>query len=194
MEGAHTVVLGEVVTSARPMPVTKDQSATAVGEIGAADIPAHGYISKPGRTVQIEDTPKNRQNFLRPLDLVLIVKGSVGKVGIVSPDVPPPGPDGWVAGQSAIILRVTDDLMDPRALALQLRSPFGQQLLKQIVSGATIPLIQIRELMRLSVLLPDRDSSAAAGAALEKEDRLQQQIGELQKKLTEVTADLWPVG
>jgi hypothetical protein len=83
--------------------------------------------------------------------------------------------------------------VDPRALALQLRSQFGQQLIGQIVSGATIPFIQIRELMRLSVLVPDKQTSAAAAQALAKEGEVQQQIEALKKQLEEVTADLWPV-
>jgi hypothetical protein len=35
---------------------------------------------------------ENADRFLRPYDIVLIIKGSVGKVGIVPSDVPEPGP------------------------------------------------------------------------------------------------------
>jgi hypothetical protein len=89
---------------------------------------------------------------------IVIVKGSVGKIGIVPPNVPEPGPGAWVAGQSAIVLRQRDNPqveIDPRVLLVQLRSPIGQELLTGIVSGASIPLIQLRELMRLPVPLPD---------------------------------------
>jgi type I restriction enzyme M protein len=57
---------------------------------------------------------ENADQFLRPYDIVLIIKGSVGKVGIVTTDVPEPQvPGGWVAGQSAIVLRAKQDVFDP---------------------------------------------------------------------------------
>ena len=52
---------------------------------------------------------ENADQFLRPDVIVLIIKGSVGKVGIVPTDVPESDPGGWVAGQSAIVLRANAD-------------------------------------------------------------------------------------
>lgn len=193
LAGLPKVCLGDVVDTIRPIATSKDGAGEEVGEIGAADLPPHGYISSPSRTVRVEITDKNQRNFLLPLDIVLVVKGSAGKVGIVPENVPPPGPGGWVAGQSAIVLRPSNDRVDPRALALQLRSALGQKLLAQLVKGATIPLIQLRELMQLAVLLPDRETTAAAVAALEMEEELQKQVEALQAKLSVVAADLWPV-
>lgn len=183
--------LGELVSTVRPPQTLKTGEGIEVGEIGAADIPSHGFIRGPGRRVIVENSGKNEQNFLRPFDIVLILKGSVGKVGIVPNDVPPPGPDGWVAGQSAIILRVVSPSIDPRALALQLRSDFGQQLLRQLVKGATIPLIQVRELLSLEVLVSDMELSDRACAALEREAALQQQIEAIKGELEHVAADVW---
>lgn len=192
LDASATIELGAVVTTVRPLPLVKEGPGVDVGEIGAADLPAYGYVCGPGRSVKVDPSEKNGRSFLRPLDIVLIVKGSVGKVGIVPPDVPPPGPGGWVAGQSAIVLRAEPTRVDPRALALQLRSKFGQSLLAQIVSGATIPLIQIRELMRLSILVPSLETASAAAEALEKERDLQQQAEAIQKQLPHVAAALWP--
>jgi type I restriction enzyme M protein len=163
-------------------------------EIGAAELPPLGYIRTAGRTVWVapQVAEKNAEQFLRPLDIVLIIKGSVGKVGIVPHYVPPPGPGGWVAGQSAIVLRVTpSSTVDPRTLALQLRSPFGQELLKGIVSGATIPLIQLRELTRLPVLVPDLETARRAGEALEEESRIQGEIDRLREAQAEAARDMW---
>lgn len=157
MEKAQTVSLGDVITTVRPMPTTAEkENALEALEVGASELPPLGYISTPARTVSIarQVAAKNAEQFLRPLDVVLIIKDSVGKVGIVPQHVPPPGPGGWVAGQSAIVLRAKTSTIDPRALALQLRSPLGQELLSGIVSGATIPLIPLRELTRMQILFP----------------------------------------
>lgn len=195
LEHAPKVALGELVTTVRPMKtVSGDQEGINALEVGAADLPAYGYISDPSRTLKVSPgaSPKIMQQFLRPLDILLIVKGSVGKVGIVPPDVPPPGPGGWVAGGSAIILRVTArDRVAPCALFMQLRSPIGQELLNGIVSGATIPLIQLKELARLPVLLPDLRTAERAVDAFEHEIVLQGEIERLQKQQAELSAHLW---
>lgn len=192
---SRTVVLKSLVSTVRPMPVTsQDDDSIGVWEIGAADLPPYGYISTPGRALKVEPfaLTKHAKQFLRPLDIVLIVKGSVGKVGIVPHDVPPPGADGWVAGQSAIVLRAdATDPIDPRALFLQLRSELGRELLSGIVSGATIQLIQLRELERLEILLPDAAICQQAIEILEKEARLQKEINHLRQEQSLLASDLW---
>jgi type I restriction enzyme M protein len=152
--------------------------------VGAADLPPYGYITKPGRGTEIDSYTSgiNEDQYLRSHDIVLIVKGSVGKVGIVSSDAPGPGSGGWLAGQSAIILRANDNAaVDTRALALLLRSEFGQSLLNRIVSGATIPLIQLRELLELPIVLPLLEEQRRAAEALDREMEIQQEIERLQQ-------------
>ena len=195
VSAARTVSLGELVRTIRPMN-TKAGKGTPIEvyEIGAADLPAYGYIREPGRTVQLDSlvSATNEDQFLRANDIVLIVKGSVGKVAIVPEDAPGPGPGGWIAGQSAIVLRVKENArVDAKAIALQLRSEVGQSLLKNIVSGATIPLIQLRELMAMPILLPSMEEQRRAAQVLEEEARIQRQIDELRERQSKIAAGLW---
>lgn len=195
MEDAKTIALGELVTTIRPMKtVSGEEDTLEAWEVGAADLPAYGYISTPSRVVRVGGhlSPKVRQQFLQPYDIVLIVKGSVGKVGIVPPDVPQGGEGGWVAGGSAIVLRMADrERLDPRTLFLELRSPLGQELLSSIVAGATIPLIQLKELNRLALPVPDAETAQRAAEAFEQEIALQQEINQLQEKQAALSSDLW---
>src|SRR6202035_3571025 len=88
MKSARTVGLGEVTKTIRPMPTaTENEDTMEVLEIGVSELPPRGYIDTPGRTVSItrETAEKNAEQFLRPLDIVLIIKGSVGKIGIIPP-------------------------------------------------------------------------------------------------------------
>jgi type I restriction enzyme M protein len=192
---SKTVELDEIMDTIRPMPMSPDEeNFIDVQEVGAADLPPRGYITKPGRHIKVDASvaAKSARQFLRPFDIVLIVKGSVGKLGIVPQDVPPPGPGGWVAGQSAIVLRTrSDSPIEPRALAMQLRSPIGQELLDGIVSGATIHLIQLRELAHLPVMVPSREVANRAIAALDEEASLQREIDDLRWKQAQVAAELW---
>lgn len=195
LANAKIVVLGDLITTVRPMPTTSiDEDYIEAWEIGAADLPSFGYINVPGRLVKIESqvASKNDYQFLRPHDIILIIKGSVGKVGIVPENAPPSGSGGWVAGQSAIVLRTVREAgIDPRLLALQLRSPFGKELLNGIVSGAVIQLIQLKELIHLPILVPDIETSRYALEALEREADLQQQIDRLRQEQAQVASDIW---
>jgi len=186
--------LKEVVKTVRPLiSVLNKTEGIQAYEIGAADLPTFGYITHPGRAVIIDpkSAKKGMDQFLRPLDIVLIVKGSVGKVGIVPESVPAPGEGGWVAGQSAIVLRCRGDAIDPRAIAVQMRSELGQAVLKLARTGATIPMIPLKMLMELPIFVPDRLTAEKAKAALDIETELQGQIETLRKTQANAAKDLW---
>lgn len=190
-----TVDLGSLVSTVRPMPTVQDsQNYVEAFEVGATDLPKYGYIKTTGRSVKIdpEIAKKNKHQFLKPLDIVLIVKGSVGKVGVVSTNIPDQLSTGWVAGQSATILRVDDQSkIDPRVLAIYLRSALGQELLKTIVSGATIQLIQLRELLRLQIALPSIEEQSIIANALEEESAIQDEIDTLVNKQAKLAERFW---
>ena len=190
-----TVDLGSLVSTVRPMPTVQDsQNHVEAFEVGATDLPKYGYIKTTGRSVKIdaEIAKKNKHQFLKPLDIVLIVKGSVGKVGIVATNISEQLSTGWVAGQSATILRVDDQSkINPRALASYLRSELGQELLKTIVSGATIQLIQLRELLRLQIAIPSIEEQSIIANALDEESAIQDEIDALVNKQAKLAEKFW---
>ena len=195
----ETQDLEEVVEVLSPIP-HKDRTADSpcgihVFEIGAADLPPVGYIRSPGKVVNIRLSTRRSGNaeeaFLRPYDIVLVVKGSTGKVGVVPAHVPPPGPGGWIAGQSAVVLRSRRNEADVRGLGLWLRSDFGQQLLDSIKSGATIPMVSIAELRRLKVISMSEIWSQLAAGVLDEEENLQDQIDALRYQQEGIAEDLW---
>ena len=62
----------------------------------------------------------SHKQFLRPNDIVLMTKGNAGRVGIVGSEVPKPGIGGWIAGQSAVVLRVkSGNPIDAKGLFMQ---------------------------------------------------------------------------
>lgn len=194
-----TVSLDEIALFIQPVP-NKDRgsdepTAISVYEIGAADIPTTGYIRKPDRPISIQLSSRRsgdpKDVFLRPYDLLLIIKGSVGKVGVVPSNVPPPGSDGWIAGQSAIVLRSKSPNQDLRGLALWLRSPMGRSILESVRSGAAIQMLSINELRRLAVIAGLEEWNAMAVEVLEREEELQHQIEILQDEQASIAKDLW---
>ena len=207
LASARTIPLEDFVTLVRPAALSGDREPPSDGgltvkeieaeynlppafEVGAADLPEFGYITKPGRQVKVDPSARSADQYLRPYDIVLIVKGSVGKVGIVPAVLPDRG--RWVAGQSAIVLRVQPfSRIDPRALFAQLRSPLGQEMLSGIVSGATIQLIQLKELRKLAVIAADGDTADLAICALDEEALFEEQIQALRQQQAELKNTVW---
>ena len=193
LSSLSTIQLGDIVRTVRAIPPGfKQEKPLAAMEIGAIDLPQFGYIEAKGKTISIDSNLAKRYEdcFLRPLDIILIIKGSVGKIGLVPFDVPAPGNGGWVAGQSAIVLRVNPEYC-AQSLFVQLRSPMGQALLQGIVSGATIKLIQLRELMKLEIVKSTPEQDAKSRKTVDAEDGLEKKIKEIRKEQEELSRNIW---
>ena len=195
LSGLRKIQLGDIARTVRAIPLGSIESKPiAVMEIGAADLSQFGYIAPKGKTISVDENLAKRYEdcFLRPLDIVLIVKGSVGKIGIVPLDVPGPGNGGWAAGQSAIVLRVHPEHC-AQSLFVQLRSPMGQELLAGIVSGATIKLIQLRELMKLEVVESSADQDAKSREIIDSEERMEKQIQKIRVEQEMLSKNIWKI-
>ena len=187
--------LDDVVTLVRPMNTLSDsdeEQGIVAYEIGAANMPEYGCINTHGREVTISSdaVKKNQHQFLKSGDIVLIIKGSVGKLGIVG-NAPPAGEGGWVAGQSFIVLRLNTSSIDARWLFVFLRSEIGQALISKLVSGATISLLKLNDLPKLEIPVSDRESQQQIIADFDQEVELQSQIDEIHKKQTELAKKYW---
>jgi type I restriction enzyme M protein len=185
--------LDDIATLVKPVANITNDNGTSIYEVGASDIPDYGYIHTARKQMRIElKADKMRDQFLRPNDIVLIIKGTLGKIGIISDDVPPPGENGWIAGQSAAVIRVEKSSdIDPCALFMLLRSELGKELVKTLASGSAIPFVQLRELKQLAIPIPTPQDSINAITALTEEEALQHQINELQRLQALLSANCW---
>jgi type I restriction enzyme M protein len=156
-----TKTLAEVANIVSPLSNThiRNNSSNKIKakEITIDDFPDYGYLSPPIKEV---DTISYKQNehFLRPYDIVIVTKGSVGKVSITPPNVPPIGEGGWVVNQSYFILRAGQEIT-AISLYMYLISEVGQTAISRLVSKATRPLIRLGELKELPILLPTTQES-----------------------------------
>lgn len=186
--------LEALVEFIRPVPVIPSGSETEAGvevlEVGAGDLIEHDYIRQPTKTVRLATL----KNTLQPLDILISVKGSVGKVGLVSPSITEP----WVAGQTCLALRLKDASWDrgqhsPRSLFLFLRSPLGKACLQRIVSGAAVPLIQLRELRKLPVVMPTAEQAQTADLIFQEVVDIQREIDALRARQENLAGECWPL-
>lgn len=185
--------LDEIATLIKPVANVLAEKGMAVYEVGASDLPDYGYIHTASKQILIEPRAgKMRDQFLRAGDIVLIIKGSLGKVGIVGAAAPAPGENGWIAGQSAVVIRLEKSgAVDPIALFMLLRSEFGKGLVRTLASGSAITFVQLRELKQLAIPVPSRDESDKAIAALVGEEELQHQIKALQQRQASLATHCW---
>ena len=159
-------------------------------EVGAQDIQNSGYLDTPQKNTEVSGSPKNETQFLRPLDIVMVIKGSVGKVSIAPTDTPPPGPGGWVVGQTIAVIR-NEGGIDPRALVVFLRSDLGQELIRRLVAGAVIPFIQTRELRQLKIPVLNTEQEHQAIAVLERQQGVNREMLRLKKELESIQVSAW---
>lgn len=185
--------LEDIATLVKPSANITVENGIEISEVGASDLPDYGYIRTATKQIVVDQKAgKNESQFLCPNDIVLIIKGTLGKVGIVPPDVPKSGAGGWIAGQSSAVIRVDKSSgIDPRALFMLLRSELGKELVKALASGSAIPFVQLRELKQLSIPIPSVEESIKASNAFMEEDALQHQINELLRLQALLSANCW---
>ena len=176
--------LEKIADVIRPLPASEPANPIDAWEIGAAELTSSGYLDKPSRAVKVQNIDKRDiDQFVRPLDVILAIKGSVGKVAIAPPDTPPPGPGGWVIGQSMIILRSNSPTVSPYALVVFLRSDVGQELLGEITTGATIRFLQVKEIRRLMIPAPSPSENGQINSLFNKQVELIELIKKMQAEV-----------
>ena len=187
-------MLAELVTVLRPLPTSGDEGTVPVMEVGPADFPEFGYALIPGREIRITEAAlaKGQRQFLRPLDIAITIKGSVGKIAIFPPEIDAGESTGWVAGQSCLVLRVDDEgIIDPRVLFSFLKSEIGQAQLRQIVSGASVPLIQLRELEKIRIPIPERIEQARTIETFEKIVEIERSVASSRDEQHKLSNAIW---
>jgi len=167
-------------------------SGVPIREIQAADVPDYGATLSASKESLFDlNSPRAEAYFLRPHDVLLAIKGSVGKVGIVS-EVPEAGEGGWLAGQSFVVLRAKENTnYSPVALLLFLRSALGQTLLKSQVVGASMPTLQLASIKDLSIPQLGQDELNTITSVFQKEIEIQREIHALYEQQARLSADIW---
>lgn len=184
--------LSELFEVIRPRQHATAASGSSVFEVQAQDIPAYGYIRSASKEALFDlGSAKASTHFIRPDDILMTFKGTIGKAGIVQ-DVPDSKEGGWIAGQSLTILRSKrPEIYPPKALLICLRSDMGQALLKHIVVGATIPSIQLSTLKELAIPVPSAEEMNRMVQAFEQEAQIEDEIQQLRARQAAIAADLW---
>lgn len=193
LEEAETVSLDSIVRFERGLSVKPDEGDYTVLEVGASELNDIGDISTPTKEAYISESEraKNQTGFLQPNDIIFILKGSAGKLGIVPEDVPTTGDKCWMVNRSAIVIRTTSDKVNPKVLYAYLKSDIGQTQISRLIKGATIPNISLKELKQIPVIVPSLKEQEQAIACIDKSREIQQAIQKLLSEQYKRQAELW---
>lgn len=115
------IALGDLVDLVVRAPVTsKDATAVEVQEIGIADLDRWGELRGPFVKSTTVQAKKLAECSLQPEDIIISIKGTIGKVGLVGLGANKSSP--VVCGQSVIAIRPKKNEVGASALYLYLRS------------------------------------------------------------------------
>lgn len=184
----------EMVIRPPARPVGRDESQAS--EINITDLNEWGYVNKSSKTVQVRET-KLQASRLRDDDVILSIKGSMGKVGIFHAPKNSLDDVTHVVSQSCIALRLSPEgkqKINPISLYMYLRSPIGKAALESLNVGAAIPHIQPAALLeQLEVPLLPMVQQEELEITFKNLMELQQEIRETQQKLEAIASTYWQI-
>jgi type I restriction enzyme M protein len=201
LHSSATVVLEEIAEIYRPQALAggadglaaRDTPELPVWEVAVSDLDEVGAVGQPRKRVTLSsfDLAKAKKAQLQVGDVLLVTKGSVGKVGLV---VDVPDDAVWVANQSFAILRLRkhSPIIDPRVLFRFLDSQMGQGIFQRLRVGATIPSIQMADVRNLAILLPSEVEQRKVADEVEHLFALQAQVAQLRSEVMRMQRSIWP--
>jgi hypothetical protein len=190
-------LLIEVADLIRPVSLSaSDDGEYSLSEAAPGDVTAQGFVGQPGRTFMVDRATYNKavNQQLRPGDLVVAIKGSVGTVGIV-PDAAPTGDENaiWTVGQSMMIVRPKKrGGISHLVLYEYLSNSTVQKFIHSIAGGTAIPTLAMKDLKEFRIPVPDQTIVDHVETAFADRSAIFEEISLLEKKIDEMRGQAWP--
>ncbi|GGW24839.1 hypothetical protein GCM10011452_10300 [Gemmobacter lanyuensis] len=197
LRNSEAVELPDLVEMIRPINLQKSEEAEyTIFEASPGDVGVRGYLDKPGRAIEVDRATYSRavNQQLKPGDVLLSIKGTIGVVGIVPNTVPGFGErEIWTAGQSLMILRGKKRAsIDPIVLYEYLSDDTVQAFIKSMAGGTVIPNLGMKDLKSFQVPIPSADVMAEVRARFMERQTVFDEIERLQKRVASIRAAHWP--
>jgi len=175
----YTLTLSDLAEIRKPQALPRDDRQHAhieIREALLADIDG-GRLQMPRKRSQLprSASTKIENAVLKQNDILLSIKGTIGKTALVTDEVIADSePALVVAGQSFVILRLRKGsaITDARVLTTYLRTPTAQALLGSMAGGTTIPNVIMGDLKALPVPIPSVETQRELLAKFDERDHL----------------------
>lgn len=186
-----TVQLGDLAEIRRPVASLgrQEEDGIEVREVTPGDIDDSGQLHQGTKRIQLPEAAlaKGRQQLLEPGDVLLSIKGGLGKVAVVQ-DLEHP----TVPGQAFCVVRLRPNApLTPAALVQYLRSAVGQTLLDKAGQGTAVAFVPMGEVKSLPVVIPHPSELQQAEALEEESVALSREVEELSRRLQRLSRHGW---
>ncbi len=185
--------LGEIAEVVKPQFLPGGEGArkgVEVSEVSPGDVPEYGYLETGARSRLVDSSTfaSRSKQILQPNDVLLSSKGTIGRVGIVGRLE---GNQPLLASQSLLILRIREgSAVDPRYLAMYLRSPVAQRTLESLAVGMTIRNISLSDIKALEIPLAKLDQTQLI-QAFDKLAELQESLKNAKTDQRTIATKVW---
>jgi hypothetical protein len=191
LDSRTTVQLGDLAEIKRPVASLgrQEDDGIEVREVAPGDIDDSGQLRQGYKRIRLPEAvlAKGRQQLLEQGDVLLSIKGGLGKVAVVQ-DLEHP----TVPGQAFCVVRLRPNApLTPAALVQYLRSAVGQTLLDKAGQGTAVAFVPMGELKSLPVVIPNASELQQAEALEQESVALSREVQELSRRLQSLSRQGW---
>ena len=187
--------LSELVELIRPVALPRVEDGDyLVREAAPADIGEDGLLAQPNKETKVDrgGLRKALNQQVEPGDVVVSVKGTIGRVGLVPAEAPGWDTDAfWTAGQSMMILR-PKKAISSEVLYEYLSSDMMQKHLNSIAGGAAIQTINMKDLKSLPIPVPSDDEQTSIRIEFSKRMEAFEALRKMRKAIEDMRQGSWP--
>jgi type I restriction-modification system DNA methylase subunit len=191
LDSRTTVQLGDLAEIRRPVASLgrQEDDGIEVREVAPNDVDDSGQLRQGSKRIRLPEAAlaKGRQQLLEPGDVLMSIKGGLGKVAVVQ-DLEHP----TVPGQAFCVVRLRPNApLTPAALVQYLRSAVGQTLLDKAGQRPDVAFVPIGEVKSMPVVIPHPSELQRAEALEQESVALSREVEELSRKLQRLSRQGW---
>jgi hypothetical protein len=191
LDSRTTMQLGDLAEIKRPVASLgrQEDDGIEVREVAPGDIDDSGQLRQGSKRIRLPEAAlaKGRQQMLEQGDVLLSIKGGLGKVAVVQ-DLKHP----TVPGQAFCVVRLRPNApLTPAALVQYLRSAVGQTLLGKAGQRPDVAFVPIGEVKSLPVVIPHTSELQRVEALEQETVALSREVEELSRKLQRLSREGW---
>ena len=196
LDDYDTRLLPDVVDLVRPVQLPKTaEGEYVVYEAAPSDTAQNGFVARPTKATAIDrgGLRKARNQQLQRGDVLLSIKGTIGRVALVPDDVPSRDIDAfWTAGQSMMILRPRGREIAPEVLYEYLSSDPVNQRLNALAGGTAIQSLSIKDLKNLKIPVPSKKQQDLVREDFAKRQEAFKALERQREEIVAMRQQSWP--